>query len=247
MNAGRTLLVGFPAMSVLRENILMIRERIEKASARARRRPEVVTLVAVTKTVGGERIQEAVEAGLSLFGENRLQEAAPKIEAVTGDVTWHMVGHLQRNKVKKAVAMFDMIQSVDSYDLAVEIDRRSSETGKRMDVLLEVNTSAEGTKFGGTPEDTVDLIERMSHLNGIAVRGLMTIGAFTADEGAVRNCFMSLRELGRKTQEAGISGVEMRYLSMGMTSDFELAIEEGSNMVRIGTAIFGSRQARTTS
>jgi pyridoxal phosphate enzyme (YggS family) len=155
-----------------------------------------------------------------------------------------MVGHLQRNKVKKAVGLFEMIQSVDSHDLAVEIDRRAAGIGKRMDVLVEVNTSAESTKFGCAPEDTVDLIERMSHFNGIAVRGLMTIGAFTEDERAVRQCFITLRELARKTQEAGISGVEMRYLSMGMTSDFEMAIEEGSNMVRIGTAIFGSRRAR---
>jgi hypothetical protein len=231
-------------MSVLSENIQAVRERIEKACAKAGRPPEEVSLVAISKTMGPERVREAVDAGLKLFGENRLQEAAPKIEALTGDITWHMVGHLQRNKVKKAVALFDMIQSVDSYDLAVEIDRRSSEMGKTMEVLVEVNTSAEETKFGGRPQDSVDLVERMSHLNGIAVRGLMTIGAFTDDEGAVRNCFVTLRELARKTQEAGISGVEMRYLSMGMTSDFEIAIEEGSNMVRIGTAIFGPRQAR---
>jgi len=237
-------LAGSPAMSELRGNIQAVRERIEKACAGAGRSPEEVSLVAVSKTVGPERIQEAVGAGLKLFGENRLQEAEPKIEAVTGDITWHMVGHLQRNKVKKAVALFDMIQSVDSYDLALEIGRRSSEMGKTMEVLVEVNTSAEETKFGCRPKDSVDLIERMSHLNGVAVRGLMTIGAFTDDEAAVRNCFVTLRELARKTQEAGISGVEMRYLSMGMTSDFGIAIEEGSNMVRIGTAIFGSRRVR---
>lgn len=233
-------------MSALNGNIRAVRERIERACAKAGRKPEEISLVAVSKTMSAERVLEAHAAGLSLFGENRLQEALPKIEAVSeaveGEVTWHMVGHLQRNKVKKAVAVFDMIQSVDSYDLAVEIDRRSRETGKTMDVLVEVNTSAEETKFGGRPQDTVDLVERMSHLNGIAVRGLMTIGAFTEDEGTVRRCFVALRELARKTQEAGISGVEMRYLSMGMTSDFELAIEEGSNMVRIGTAIFGPRQ-----
>jgi pyridoxal phosphate enzyme (YggS family) len=231
-------------MFELSENIQRVRERIEKACARAGRAPEEVTLVAVSKTMGPERVREAVDAGLTLFGENRLQEAASKIEALRGDLTWHMVGHLQRNKVKKAVAVFDMIQSVDSYDLALEIDRRSSEMGKAMEVLVEVNTSGEETKFGSRPQDSVDLVEKISHLNGIAVKGLMTIGAFTADEGALRSCFITLRELARKTQEAGISGVEMRYLSMGMTSDFEIAIEEGSNMVRIGTAIFGPRQAR---
>jgi hypothetical protein len=194
--------------------------------------------------MGVELVQQAVDAGLTLFGENRVQDAAPKIRALAGNISWHMVGHLQRNKVKKAVSLFDMIQSVDSYELAVEIDRRSGEMGKIMDVLVEVNTSAEETKFGCKPEDSIDLIERMSHLRGITVAGLMTIGAFTDDEAVVRNCFVTLRELARKTQEAGISGVEMRYLSMGMTSDFEIAIEEGSNMLRIGTAIFGPRQAR---
>jgi pyridoxal phosphate enzyme (YggS family) len=231
-------------MSELRENIRAVRERIEKACARAGRSSGEISLVAVSKTMASERVQEAIDAGLDLFGENRVQDAAPKIRALGGDVTWHMIGHLQRNKVKKAVSLFDMIQSVDSYELAVEIDRRSGEMGKIMDVLVEVNTSAEGTKFGCRPEDSIDLIERMSHLRGITVTGLMTIGAFTDDESVVRKCFVTLRELARKTQEAGISGVEMRYLSMGMTSDFEIAIEEGSNMLRIGTAIFGPRQAR---
>jgi pyridoxal phosphate enzyme (YggS family) len=219
-------------------------ERIEGACARAGRRPEEVRVVAVTKTVGPERIQEAVGAGLTLLGENRVQEAAPKIESVRGDVTWHMVGHLQRNKVKKAVGMFDMIQSVDSLGLAEEVDRRSGGIGKRMEVLVEVNTSREDTKFGITPEETLDLVGQMSHLKHIAVRGLMTIGAFTDDEGVVRSCFKTLRRLAGDVREADIPGARMDILSMGMTSDFEMAIEEGSNMVRIGTAIFGPRQAR---
>ena len=231
-------------MSELSYNITAVRERIENACSRAGRSPGEISLVAVSKTMGAERVQEALDAGLDLFGDNRVQDAAAKIRALPGEITWHMIGHLQRNKVKKAVSLFDMIQSVDSYELAVEIDRRSGETGKIMDVLVEVNTSAEGTKFGCRPEDSVDLIERMSHLRSITVAGLMTIGAFTGDEAVVRGCFVTLRELARKTQEAGISGVEMRYLSMGMTSDFEIAIEEGSNMLRIGTAIFGPRQAR---
>jgi pyridoxal phosphate enzyme (YggS family) len=231
-------------MSDLSQNISAVRERIEKACARAGRSPGEISLVAVSKTMDAERVQEAIDAGLRLFGENRVQDAAPKIRALAGDITWHMVGHLQRNKVKKAVGLFDMIQSVDSQDLAVEIDRRSGELGKIMDVLVEVNTSAEETKFGCRPEDCIDLLERMSQLRSISVTGLMTIGAFTDDQTAVRKCFVTLRELARRAEEAGISGVEMRYLSMGMTSDFEIAIEEGSNMVRIGTAIFGPRQAR---
>jgi len=240
----RVGLSSYLKMSDLSENIKAVLERIENACARAGRSAGEISLVAVSKTMGAERVQEAVDAGLKLFGENRVQDAAPKIRALTGDITWHMVGHLQRNKVKKAVSLFDMIQSVDSYDLAVEIDRRSGELGKIMDVLVEVNTSGEDTKFGCKPEDCIDLIERMSHLRGITVAGLMTIGALTEDEAAVRNCFVTLRELAREAREAGISGVEMRHLSMGMTSDFEMAIEEGSNMLRIGTAIFGPRQAR---
>jgi pyridoxal phosphate enzyme (YggS family) len=234
-------------MTPVSENIDRLSERIREVCVRVGREPEDVSVVAVTKTVPPERIREAVEAGIKLFGENRVQEAAPKIEAVMGDITWHMIGHLQRNKVKKAVSMFDMIQSVDSFELAREIDKHCGQIGKPMDVLVEVNTSAEGTKFGVTPEDTVGLIERMSHLKNIAVRGLMTVGAFTADEVVVRNCFRKLRQLAERTLETAVSGVDMRFLSMGMTSDFEIAIEEGSNMVRIGTAIFGARQARAAS
>jgi pyridoxal phosphate enzyme (YggS family) len=154
-----------------------------------------------------------------------------------------MVGHLQRNKVKKAVSMFAMIQSVDSLDLAREIDRRSEQAGKFMDVLVEVNTSGEATKYGIEPEQAVDLVERISHLNSINVKGLMTIGAFTDDEGRIRSCFKTLRELGERVGRSGLPRVEMRFLSMGMTSDFEVAIEEGSNMVRVGTAIFGARRS----
>lgn len=233
-------------MSV-RENIEVVRQRIETACEAVGRRADEISVVAVTKTQPPQLIQEAVGAGLNLFGENRVQEAATKVDAVNGDITWHMVGHLQRNKVKKAVAMFDMIQSVDSYDLALEIDKRCGEAGKRMDVLVEVNTSAEDTKFGTQPDQALDLIGRMSHLKNIAVRGLMTIGAFTVDEKVVRNCFRTLRHLAEEAKEASVSGVEMRFLSMGMTSDFEMAIKEGSNMVRIGTAIFGPRQARPAS
>jgi pyridoxal phosphate enzyme (YggS family) len=228
-------------MSEVKDNLERVRGRIAGACARAGRDPAEVSLVAVTKTVAPPRIQEAVGAGVRILGENRIQEAAPKMEAVSGPVAWHLVGHLQRNKVKKAVTMFDMIQSVDSLDLAAEIDKRSYERGRVTDVLVEVNTSAEATKFGVSPSGALDLIEKISHLKHVIVKGLMTIGAFTGDEKVVRGCFVTLRELGRKTGDAGIPNVEMRFLSMGMTSDFEMAIEEGSNMVRIGTAIFSPR------
>jgi pyridoxal phosphate enzyme (YggS family) len=144
--------------------------------------------------------------------------------------------------VKKAVSAFDVIQSVDSLELAGEIDRRSAEIGRRMSVLVEVNTSGEESKFGSRPEECVDLVAGISHLKHISVRGLMTIGALTGDLSVVRSCFKRLRDLRGRIQEARIEDVSMDYLSMGMTSDFEVAIEEGSNMVRIGTAIFGPRQ-----
>jgi pyridoxal phosphate enzyme (YggS family) len=228
----------------IRENLEIVRERIAGACERAGRDPGEVTLVAVTKTVETDRIREAVDAGVTVLGENRIQEAEPKIDSLDRPVAWHMIGHLQRNKAAKAVTMFDMIQSVDSLRLAKELDRRSAAAGRLMEVLVEVNTSGEETKHGIGPETAVDVIGEISELPGLAVKGLMTIGAFTDDESLVRNCFSTLRGLAEETHRAGFSNVEMRYLSMGMTSDFEPAIEEGSNMVRIGTAIFGPRGNR---
>ncbi len=227
--------------STISENVEVLRQTIAAACTRVGRNPDEITLVAVTKTVPPERIQEAIDAGIRILGENRVQEAASKIDRISADVSWHMVGHLQKNKVKKAVAMFDMIQSVDSFGLAVEIDKRCSQIDRVMDVLVEVNTSGEETKFGVSPQEVLDLVARISQLNNIRVKGLMTIGAFSENESVVRRCFATLRELSNEVK-AHISGVEMQFLSMGMSSDYVWAIEEGSNMLRIGTAIFGPRQ-----
>jgi len=227
-------------MSV-RDNLESVRERIERACSRVNRSPDEITLVAVTKTVEPERIQEAVDAGITLLGENRVQEAEAKMGAVRGDVTWHMVGHLQRNKAGKAVRMFDMIQSVDSFRLAGELDKRGGEMGHTVDILVEVNTSGEESKYGMPPDGAIDLVGKISELPNLKILGLMTIGAFTDDESIVRKCFRTLRGIAEGVRRAGVPNAEMRYLSMGMTSDFEPAIEEGSNMVRIGTAIFGPR------
>jgi len=229
-------------MTSVGERLNEVRERIERACARVGRSPAEILLVAVTKTVSVEGIQQAVDAGVRLLGENKVQEAATKMGLVRGDVTWHMVGHLQRNKVRKAIGLFQMIQSVDSEPLAEEIDRRAAEAGKPIDVMIEVNTSGEGTKFGASPEDCVDLAAKMSHFKHISVTGLMTIGALTPDQKVVRACFKRLRDLAERIRDAKIENAKMDYLSMGMTSDFEAAIEEGSNVVRIGTAIFGPRQ-----
>jgi pyridoxal phosphate enzyme (YggS family) len=233
---------GIETMSQIAENLSRLNESIGTACARVSRSPDEITLVAVTKTVGPDRIQEAVDAGVRVLGENRVQEAAAKIEAVKGDVTWHMVGHLQRNKVKKAVTMFDLIQSVDSYDLGSEIDRRCRQADKVMRILVEVNTSGEATKCGVTPKRAVELVGRLSELGNVSIQGLMTIGAFTDDENLVRSCFSTLRDTAEEIRRMDLDNVTMQYLSMGMTSDYKLAIEEGSNMVRIGTAIFGARQ-----
>jgi pyridoxal phosphate enzyme (YggS family) len=229
-------------MVTLSERLADVNRRIREACGRRGGTPDTVALVAVTKTVPAEMVQAAVDAGVRLVGENKVQEALAKMDQVGGDVAWHMLGHLQRNKVKKAVEIFDMIQSVDSEDLAVEIDRRASESGKVMDVLVEVNTSGEDTKFGASPEDCIDLVGKMSHLRHVSVRGLMTVGAFTPREEVVRAGFGLLRDLKDAIRRANIEHVKMDFLSMGMTSDFEMAIEEGSNMVRIGTAIFGERR-----
>ncbi len=228
-------------MSSIRENIERLRAEIADISVKAGRSPDEVELVGVTKYVPPESIQEAVDAGLAIIGENRVQEAKRKIQAVKGDVSWHMIGHLQRNKVKAAVDLFDMIQSVDSLDLAAEIDKRCAAAGRRMDVLVEVKTAPEETKFGVSPCDAIDFIIEVSRFENIHVKGLMTIGTFTDDEGETRRCFRELRGLAEKARALDLTDAEIEYLSMGMSSDFRIAIEEGSNMVRIGTAIFGTR------
>jgi pyridoxal phosphate enzyme (YggS family) len=225
-------------MSRIEENLKEIESRIRKAAEKSSREKDVIKLVAVTKTVEPERIKEAIR-----FGENRIQEAEEKFKEIIEKVEKHLVGHLQTNKVKKAVELFDLIQSVDSVHIAEEISKRSQEKGKMMEVLVEVNTSGEKTKFGVEPEQTIPLVESISKLEGMKIKGLMTIGLFSDDPEATRPCFKRLKVLFDEIKSAKIPNVEMRYLSMGMTSDFEVAIEEGSNMVRIGTGIFGLRNS----
>ncbi|MFH1335819.1 MAG: YggS family pyridoxal phosphate-dependent enzyme [Candidatus Zixiibacteriota bacterium] len=230
-------------MSSIEANLKEIESRIRKAAEKSGRGKDEIKLVAVTKTVEPARIKEAIELGVKIIGENRVQEAEEKFKKITEKVEKHLVGHLQTNKVKKALELFDLIQSVDSVHLAEEISKRSLEKGKTMEVLVEVNTSGEKTKFGVEPEQTVPLVESISKLEGIIIKGLMTIGLFSDDPKATRPCFKRLKVLFDEIESAKIPNVEMRYLSMGMTGDFEVAIEEGSNMVRIGTGIFGSRSS----
>jgi hypothetical protein len=226
------------------QNILVIRERIASACQRVGRQPEEVTLVAVTKTVPVPIIREALAAGVKIIGENRVQEAEEKFAELGSEATWHLVGHLQTNKVKKALSIFSVIQSADSLRLAQEIQRHAETTGQVNEIYMEVNASGEASKFGVEPQLAPKLAQQIAELPNLQLRGLMTIGALTADETRLRNCFRRLRELRDEINAAHFGNVEMQTLSMGMTDDFEVAIEEGSTMVRIGRAIFGERNRR---
>jgi pyridoxal phosphate enzyme (YggS family) len=225
-------------MSIM-DNIKNLKNRIEIAAAKADRDPDEVTIVAVAKTVPIPRIEEAIDCGIRIIGENRVQEASQKFSMLRNRVDWHMVGHLQTNKVKEALKIFTMIQSLDSPRLAQEIDKR---TAKPVDCLIEVNTSKEPSKFGIPPERLFDFYETIKGLQKINVLGLMTIGPGWAiqDPEASRPCFTMLRDLRDELSQE--FDRPFPVLSMGMTSDFEVAVETGSNMVRIGTAIFGPRK-----
>jgi hypothetical protein len=216
----------------IEENIRNIEKRIERACERAGRSPDEVTLVAVTKTFPPEAIRAAFEAGIRDFGENRVQEAEPKIEQLRElSPTWHMVGHLQTNKAKTALQLFDIIHSIDSIKLAEALSRR---TEKKIPILLEVNLSKEASKYGFTEEELPQAITQVSSLPNLEIKGLMTMAPYVEDPEEVRPIFRRLRELRDK--------VGLEQLSMGMTDDFEVAIEEGATIVRIGRAIFGERR-----
>jgi len=225
-------------MSAIRENLKAVHRRMTAAAEQSGRRLEDIELVAVTKTVPAEDIEQAIACGVDIIGENRMQEAAAKFPQVKGDARWHMVGHLQRNKVKKALEIFQLIHSVDSFRLAEEISRLAAAQGRTMDVLVQVNTSGEVSKFGLDPQQTVPFLESLAPLSGLRVQGLMTIGAFLPDPEAVRPCFRQLRELFERAGDLHLPNVRMRYLSMGMSNDYPVAIAEGANLIRVGTAIF---------
>lgn len=222
-------------MSRIAENFRGLRERIDRAAERGGRSGSEVAICAVTKQRGLPAIREAVEAGAQILGENRVQEAAAKIPeaALPGTVSWHLIGHLQRNKARRAVGLFDVIESVDSLELARRLSTLGSERGRRLPIFLEVLTSDEGTKSGVSQEELPELIAALVDMEGVEMRGLMTMAPFTADESRVRASFRTLRELRER------HGTESWELSMGMTSDFEIAVEEGSTLVRVGTGIFG--------
>lgn len=227
----------------VRERVFLVRERVERAASRAGRRAEQVRLIAVGKMQAVDRIGEAAEAGVTAFGENYVQESEEKIRAYPG-LEWHMIGKLQGNKVKKAVSLFSWIQTIDSTRLLSEVSRRCGEAGRGMPVLLEVNLGGEPGKSGILPNDLPGLVEGAGALPGVRVAGLMAIPPLAERPEESRPWFARLRELLEACRGRGPAGRNMTELSMGMSHDFEVAIEEGATMVRVGTAIFGSRPGR---
>lgn len=223
-------------------NVKMIRERIARCCERIGRDPVEVTLVAVAKTFPAETVREVVQAGVGDIGENYVQELQHKRE-VLGDkgIRWHFVGHLQSNKARMVAPFAHLIHAVDSVALARELDRRVREAGRVLDVLIEVNTTGEGSKFGVRPDGAESLVRSMQPFRNLRIAGLMTIGPFLPDPEGSRPMFRLLRELRDSIAAVPQDNVTMRHLSMGMTGDFEVAIEEGATIIRIGTAIFGHR------
>ena len=227
--------------SDVRDNITHVRNRIAEAALRAGRNASDVRLMAVTKTVDDDRIMEAIAAGVDIIGESYVQEAKRKIEKMGGAIPWHMIGYLQSNKAKYAVRLFDMIHSVDRMELAAELDRRARGVEQVMKILIEVNVSGEGTKSGVPLERAIPLIRDVAALGNLSIHGLMTMPPWFDDPEDARPYFAALRELRDMVSEAQIPGVEMRELSMGMSGDYEVAVEEGATIVRVGTRIFGDR------
>jgi pyridoxal phosphate enzyme (YggS family) len=226
-------------MSSVKENLLRVRERIERAAQKAGRDPKKINLVAVSKTVEVVRIKEAIEAGASILGENYVQEAQKKIEAIGRPVSWHFIGHLQSNKARYAARLFDVVQSTDSIPLAEELSRRAEQVDRVIKVMIEVNLSKEATKFGTDEERVANLAKRIQDLRHLSLEGLMTMPPYFDSPEMSRPYYTALRELKERMIKEGIP---MKELSMGMSNDFEIAIEEGATYVRIGTAIFGPRQ-----
>jgi pyridoxal phosphate enzyme (YggS family) len=227
---------------VIKQQVEKIKERIRLAAQACGRNPETVRLVAVSKTVPADRVREAVASGVLLLGENYIQEAQDKISRLSDcAVSWHFIGHLQTNKAKYAVKLFDLIHTVDSFKLAAELDKQARKIAKIQDILIQVNIGEEASKSGASADEVQKLVKDISQLENLSVKGLMTIPPFYDEPEKVRPYFTATRELRDRIKAAAIANIAMDELSMGMTGDFEAAIEEGATLVRIGTAIFGER------
>ena len=226
---------------MIKENYFEVNEKVRKACDRAGRNRDGVTLIAVSKTKPLEDLREAYEAGARDFGENKVQELVDKIPQMPNDVRWHMIGHLQRNKVKYIVDKVYMIHGVDSLRLGEEISKEAVKHGVTVRILIEVNVAGEDTKYGVSPEEAPQLAIGLSKLPGISLQGLMTIAPYVTDPEENRLIFAKLRQLAVDISEKNIDNVSMNVLSMGMTGDYEVAVEEGATFVRVGTGIFGER------
>lgn len=225
----------------IEKNLNHVKEEINEACKRAGRDPKEVTLIAVSKTKPIEDLRAAYAAGARDFGENKVQELTGKIEEMPADIRWHMIGHLQRNKVKYIAGKVSMIHSVDSYRLAEEINIQAKKNNCTIPILIEVNYAKENSKFGIAPEETKELVQEISELENVKIKGLMTIAPFVEDPEENREIFRGMKELSVDIARENIDNVEMEVLSMGMTNDYIVAVEEGSTMVRVGTGIFGAR------
>ncbi len=226
----------------IKDNIDDILKRVGNACKKAGRNPGDITVVAVSKTVDYQRAKEAVEAGINNLGENRVQELVKKYEDMKDtDAKWHMIGHLQKNKVKYIIDKTVLIHSIESLELAEEINKRANKNNLIADILIELNIGEEESKFGITEERVYDFINSMDKFDNIRVLGLMTVAPFCENPEDVRWVFKKMKNIYDKVSTMKLQNVQMKYLSMGMTNDFEIAIEEGSNIIRIGTAIFGAR------
>lgn len=230
---------------MIKENLNTVQENIRNACARAGRKEEEVTLIAVSKTKPVSMLEEAYASGVRDFGENKVQELVDKAGQLPEDIRWHMIGHLQRNKVKYIIDKAYLIHSVDSLRLAEEISKEAVKHGVTANILIEVNVAGEESKFGVSPEDAPALIQEISGLPAIQVRGLMTIAPFVEKAEDNRIIFNALRKLYVDISRKNIDNVHMDFLSMGMTGDYEVAVEEGATFVRVGTGIFGERSYRT--
>ena len=227
---------------IIQENIRHIMKRIQTACKKAGRDPKEVQLLLATKTVEPERILQAFACGCTLIGENKVQELRDKYEALSVvPHTTHFIGHLQSNKIKEVVQYAQCIQSIDNLDTAQKLEQRLAQEGRNLDILVQVNTSAEESKFGCAPGEAETLVKAIATLPHVTIRGFMTIGLFSGEEDKVRACFRCLKQVQKRVAALALPNISTDILSMGMSGDLEIAIEEGSTMLRIGTAIFGER------
>lgn len=229
---------------MIRENLAQTRRNIEDACRRSGRDISEVELIAVSKTKPASMLREAYEAGVRDFGENRVQELLEKYETLPGDIRWHMIGHLQRNKVKYLIGKVCLIHSVDSLRLAQEIEREAEKRRTQVNILVEVNVAGEESKFGGGLEETLRLVQEIALLPSVHIQGLMTVAPYVQDPEENRRIFANLKQLAVDIERKNIDNVNMNVLSMGMTGDYQVAVEEGATCVRVGTGIFGDRTAQ---